>query len=151
MAGAGAMTDVLRDAGCDVASFDIEPRREDITQADTMAPGFFEQVAVSGHGDASVITNPAFSLAAGLWRRTRSFVRVALLVRITWLERTKDREDVSDPVRLIIVPRPKFTGKGSDSATVVWACWGGWQPGIVRLTRDDKRALEQPAVRRLIA
>ncbi len=142
MAGANAITNVLRDeAQCDVTAYDIAPRGEGIIYADSLVPGF---LAERRQPHLTVVTNPAFSLAAELWRQTRTFTRVALLVRITWLERCKDREDVADPVRLIVLPRVKFTGKGSDSATVVWACWGDWPPGIVRLTRSDLKALEQP-------
>lgn len=136
-AGAGAMVDVLREAGCVVAAFDIEPRREDISPVDTLTPGFFEQIAATHGTDISLVSNTPFSLAASYQRRGQMFRRTALLVRITWLERTRDRADIPDPVRLIVLPRPKFAGKGSDSATCVWACWGDWQPGIVRLSRED--------------
>lgn len=153
MAGANAMTRVLADEGdCIVAAFDIEPRAEGITQADTLAPGFFEQIQQQfDQDDISVVTNAPFSKAAALWRRTRFFRRVAILVRITWLERTNDREDVSDPTRVIVLPRPKYTGKGSDSATSVWACWGDFEPGVVRLSHRDKaRLMSGPSDWRLL-
>jgi len=146
MAGANAMTRVLADeGGCTVAAFDIEPRADGITQADTLAPNFFVPLAMTHDGSTiSVITNPPFSKAAALWRHAQFFRRTALLVRITWLERTKDRDDVPDPVRVIVLPRPKFTRQGSDSATVVWACWGDWPPGIVRLGHHDRNQLLLP-------
>ncbi len=147
-AGRAAMSFVLlEDAGCEVTSYDIAPRHAGVVKADTLAAGFFETATATP--DVSLITNPPFSLAAEYWRRGKAFRRVALLVRITWLERTKDRQDVEDPVRVIVLPRPKFVGKGSDSATCVWACWGDWKPGIVRLSHDDKKRLQAP--RRAVA
>lgn len=138
MAGCGAMAGVLVEAGCQVAAFDIEPRADGIAQIDTMTPGFFEQIAVTHGRDLAIITNPPFSLAADLARRALRFVRVALLVRITWLEMTRDRCDIPDPDLVLVLPRPTFIGKGSDSATCVWACWGEWaQSGVVRLSRED--------------
>lgn len=141
MAGAGAMVHVLNERVRAVHAFDIEPRRNDIAQADAFGPDGLDAYSA----DWSVVTNPPFSRAAELWRAGCSFRRLAMLVRITWLERCADREDVDDPKRVLVLPRPKFVGKGSDSATVVWACWGEWAPGIVRLTRSDKARLERKA------
>ena len=139
------MVDVLRAASCDVAAFDVEPRRSDVRGVDTLALGFFGKIAAVHGTGIALVTNPPFSLAAEYWRRGQMFRRTALLVRITWLERTKDREDVADPVRVIVLPRPKFTGKGSDSATCAWCCWGDWKPGVVRLSHGDRARLQQPA------
>jgi hypothetical protein len=96
-AGAFAMGDVLASAGgCEVSAFDIEPRSPFVYAADTLAAGFFESIACDRHRTA-VITNTPFSLASDYWRQTQGFGLVALLVRITWLEACKDREDVRDP------------------------------------------------------
>ena len=134
--GENAITRVLQaEAGCCVSAFDIEPRDAGVTQADTLTPGFFEHIAVKYGSEIAIVTNTPFSAAAKYWRRTQHFALVALLVRITWLEPAKDREDVRDPDAIIIVPRVRFTGPGAidpetgkpytggDSATVCWAIW----------------------------
>lgn len=147
-AGAGAMVDVLVEADCIVAAFDIEPRRDDITQLDTCMPGIFEQIRLGYGADLALITNPPFSRASEYQRRGALFRRTALLVRLSWLERTRDRLDVPDPVRLIVLPRPRFIGRGEDMVTVAWACWGDWAPGIIRLSRKDCEGLDAPAFSR---
>lgn len=169
-AGANAMTRVLADeGGCDVAAFDIEPRADGIMRADTLTPGFFEQIAakyltpggnvLADGRQIAVVTNTPFSKAADYWRRTRHFGLVALLVRITWLEKTHNREDVGDPDQIVIVPRTTFTGPGAidpetgkpltggDSATVCWSIWrldDAWfgRP-IIRVGRREKADLER--------
>lgn len=162
-AGANAITRVLEsEAGCVVSAFDIEPRDPRVTQADTLTPGFFEQIALAMDATTlALVTNPPFSLAAAYARRSVLFGLTALLVRITWLEATKDREDIRDPDAVIVLPRGRFTGPGAtnpltgepysggDSATVIWAIWSQTPllPGfaIRRVNRREKAELEQPA------
>lgn len=148
MAGANAMTNVLREAGCRVLSFDINPREDSIVPADTMQPDFWTRWKATEGLRTSVVTNPAFSHVAGLWRLTQDFRRVVLLARITWLEKTNDRADVADPVRVIILPRPSFDGKGADSTTAAWLCWGDFEPGLIRLSREECRRFETDPIRR---
>lgn len=143
-AGAGWMVDVLTEHfGRDqVAAFDVQPDRADVTAADTMQPGFFEQVALATERQSTaLITNPPFSLLASYARRGRMFGLTALLGRITWLEPTKDREDIRDPDRVIVLPRTSFGGpsakKSSDSATAAWFIWGDVAKGIARVKRSD--------------
>lgn len=141
-----------------VAAFDIEPRHPGVLQVDTMTPGFFEQIAVKH--DASqiaLVTNPPFSLATSYARRGQVFAATALLVRLSWLEAAKGRDDITAPGQIIVVPRPKFTGpgacdpdtgepyKGGDSVTVCWCVWrrylAAFNP-IVRISRSEKAELE---------
>ncbi len=150
-AGAGWMRDVIGEyvGHRNVAAFDIEPAAEGITQADTLRPGFFEALAqTTDLSRCALITNPPFSQAAAYWRRGQLFALTALLVRVTWLEATKDREDIPDPDRVIVLPRTKFggpaAGQSSDSATAAWMIWGDVTPGVTRVTRSQIDALKQP-------
>ncbi len=159
-AGANAIGRVLADeAGCAVSAYDIEPRDRRVSQADTLSKGFFSEDCWPDAAVSAVVTNTPFSLAAEYWRRTRHFALVVLLVRITWLEATKEREDIADPDALIIVPRAKFTGpgaidpetnepyEGGDNATVCWAIWSrqAFLPTVAirRVNRKEKAELER--------
>jgi hypothetical protein len=153
-AGANAITHVLTAAGCEVAAFDIEPRADGVLAVDTTTPGFFEQIATKHDPKRiALVTNPPFSRAAHYSRVGQMFDLCVLLVRLSWLESTRDREDLPDPDALIILPRLKFTGPGAidpdtgkpytggDSVTV---CWAIWAPGsrwpsrpIVRVSRKE--------------
>jgi len=91
-----------------------------------------------------VVTNPPFSLAANILATTLKHVkRVALLLRLSFLEPTKNREALlhrHPPSGIIILPRWSFTGSGSDSCTCAWMLWGlPMSPAIqvtTRLRRD---------------
>jgi hypothetical protein len=160
-AGANRMGRVLAaDAGCVVDAFDLEPRdamvrRQDATDCawwSTIAPGW------------TLVTNPAFSMAAALfraaWRPDRT---IALLLRLSWLEAAQDRADIPDPAALLVVPRPRFiqspafeaqrraTGKpwGGDNVTCAWAIWNHrdaclTRHPIQRVTRAQKVQLDAP-------
>ena len=143
-AGAGWMVDVLAEhVGRErIAAFDVAPERDDITQADTLMPGFFELIAIKYHDrQIALITNPPFSALASYLRRGQSFEVVALLGRLSWLEPTKDREDCPNPDLVIVLPRSGFGGpyakKGTDSVTVAWFVWGSARKGIVRVRRSE--------------
>jgi hypothetical protein len=133
-AGAGAIVEVLRhDGKAGVIGFDIEPRAGGIVQADTIA--LTDWTKLGAIAPSALVTNPPFSLAANYWRLGRAFDVTVLLVRQTWLEVSRDREDISDPDAMVLMPRVKFTGPGaidpetgkpytsSDSAACCWAIW----------------------------
>lgn len=158
-AGANAITNTLVCHGdCAVKPFDIEPRAPLMPAADTSVQSFWDaQVKAHDYRETAVVTNTPFSLASKYWHLTRGFGLVALLVRLSWLEATVERETVDDPDNLIILPRQKFTGPGAidpetgkpytggDSVTVAWALWfkGAYflrpaQP-IIRVSRHRLR------------
>lgn len=156
MAGAGAMTRVLVDeAHCRVQSFDIEPRAAGIGRDDSLTPGFWSRpdLGLAEHArSTAVVTNPCFSRAADVVRLAiaSGVGIVAIVARLSFLEACDGRDDLPDPDGLIVVPRPSFTGGGSDSVTVAWFVWH--HPdlrahravrGIYRLTRKDKAQLER--------
>jgi hypothetical protein len=161
-AGANRLAVVLADeGGCRVNSFDIAPRHpavlpHDATDHDwwaTIPPGW------------TLVTNPAFSIAAALLRAAWHAERtIALFVRLSWLEATQDRADViPDPQALVVVPRPTFiqspefealrraTGKpwGGDTVTCAWVIWNHrdarlTRHPIQRVTRAQKAQLHTP-------
>lgn len=158
-AGAGAVADVLRaDGGCQVSAFDMAPRREGIGSSDTIGADYshwFYSPALA------VVTNPPFSRAAELWRLAHAnrTPLIALLLRLSWLEATQDREDIPSPQTVIVLPRPKFiesleaqairiaAGKAwnGDTVTSAWCIWHPAAPalGVIRVTRAEKRELER--------
>lgn len=76
-----------------------------------------------------VVTNPPFSLAAQIVPLAYEFagVGVAMLLRLSYLEPTKDRGawlNKYPPTKLIVLPRISFTGDGkTDSVTCAWMVW----------------------------
>lgn len=124
---------VLADAGLHVISNDIDSSK-----------------AASHHFDASteaawtclrepvdwVVTNPPYTapLPMEILKRalTHARVGVALMLRISWLEPTKDPKkhprgpflSERPPDMYLVMPRHSFTGNGSsDSATTAWMIW----------------------------
>jgi hypothetical protein len=75
------------------------------------------------------VTNPPFSLAVKILNNAFRYsnVGVAFLLRLSFLEPTKERERflVSHPPnKLIVLPRYSFTGDGkTDSVTCAWMIW----------------------------
>ncbi len=83
-----------------------------------------------------VITNPPFTspLPMEILKRARMFARVgvALMLRISWLEPTKNEKkhprgpwlSAHPPDKYLVMPRHSFTGNGqSDNATTAWMIW----------------------------
>lgn len=76
-----------------------------------------------------VITNPPFSSAYPITTTayTKARIGIAMLLRLSFLEPTYDRQDWLDrnpPNLLIVLPRISFTGDGkTDSVTVAWMVW----------------------------
>lgn len=160
-AGANRMTAVLANEGrCPCVAFDIEPRHPAVSRQDATDRAWWATIAPGW----TLVTNPAFSMAAELFRAAWHEDRtIALFLRLSWLEAAKDREDIPDPHALIVVPRPKFiqspefqarreaTGKpwGGDNVTCAWAIWNHRDASLTahpiqRVTRKDKARLEIP-------
>ena len=124
-AGAGWMSNVLAER-CTVVASDIAP----------MAPGVHVRDALRDEAPACdwVVTNPPFNLAGRILARALTVTpRVALLVRMTFLEATRDRADLlaeNPPARVIVLPRTDFPRgddrpqRGTDSVPPVWLVWG---------------------------
>jgi hypothetical protein len=76
-----------------------------------------------------VITNPPFNAAHQIVPQAVKFARVgvAMLLRLSWLEPTADREDFLSgypPSQMIVLPRYSYTGNGkTDSVTSAWMIW----------------------------
>lgn len=83
-----------------------------------------------------VITNPPWNLASEIAQLAlRYSTNVALLLRLTFLEATKNRQWLCEhpPKALIVLPRISFNGTGqTDSCVPAWLLWGKWitRPGI---------------------
>ena len=77
---------------------------------------------------AWIISNPPFKAALEIVQRALDMdVNVAMLLRISFLEPTKQREKFllkRPPSGIIYLPRYSFTGNGkSDMSTVAWMLW----------------------------
>ena len=76
-----------------------------------------------------VVTNPPFSGALPILQHALAHATagVALLVRISFLEPTFDRQDFlaeNPPSRIVVLPRHSFSGDGAtDSVTCGWLIW----------------------------
>lgn len=74
-----------------------------------------------------VITNPPFFLVGEMINYCLDYCRAgfALLVRLSVLEVCKGRErlSIAPPQRTIVLPRIRFSGRGTDSVTCAWLVW----------------------------
>lgn len=94
---------------------------------DATQPEVWRTVACEDGVDWAVF-NPPFNAALPMlkYALATAQVGVAALLRLSFLEPTKDRGPFLKqypPTKLIILPRVKFVGKGSDSVTCAWVCW----------------------------
>lgn len=163
-AGASRMATVLAaEGGCPTVAFDIFPRHPAVSKQDATDRAWWATI----DPQFTLVTNPAFSMAAELFRAAWHEQRtIALFLRLSWLEAAEDRKDIPDPHALIVVPRPKFiqspefqalreaTGKpwGGDNVTCAWAIWNHRDNGlrahpIHRVTRQEKAKFESAADR----
>lgn len=117
------------------------------THRDATDPDFWRKLRHGNHLDW-VITNPPFSKAKIILDHAlRNADNVALLLRLSFLEPTLDRQDLLSecpPDALIVLPRHSFTGDGkSDSVTCAWMVWGDDIPlesqGIHVIRKPDLR------------
>lgn len=122
-AGMGALAHPLEDQGHKVTTADLDAGSSAELQLDAgahqWAPGSFD----------GVITNPPFRHAPRIIRNLLEVPRYfgAYLLRLSFLEATKNRADLISPGRglwrVIVTPRYSFDGKGTDSVTTAWFVW----------------------------
>lgn len=121
-AGGGALVDPLRRRGCEVITGDIDGRLKWDHQWD-FANGAIPILSRIG----AVVTNPPYNVAEGVVRRALLIApRVAMLLRLTWLEPCRSRRDLLERLTFVcpLHPRPSFTDdRRTDSATVAWFVW----------------------------
>lgn len=167
-AGNGAISNVLRmerrNGTARVIEWDIQPRFTDVKTVDATQPEPWADLELAP--GAWCVTNPAFSIATKILQL--ALVRglnVALLLRVTYGEPCKDREDLvgrslpylqlltgepdsgRGPDVRIVLPRTKFKGNGSDQATVSWMVYRNRQHASVleyRVKRSQIPALSEP-------
>ena len=157
-AGMGGIADVLERRGRPVIRCDIDPtasveNRVHDFLSDPYVGGFKMKYAAPSW----IITNPPYVTpdkrkASDFVRRALGIApRVAMLLRLSWLEPCADRADIfkdTPPSRLIILPRIAFKGPGgkgnrTDSVTSAWIVWdhddsdASVTPGISWVTRAD--------------
>lgn len=79
------------------------------------------------------VTNIPFCHSGTIpWRAIERGISAALLMRITFLEPTEDRQWLlrRPPDAMLALPRVSFTGTGNDSATCAWFVWGPVRPRV---------------------
>ncbi len=100
-----------------------------------------------------VVTNPPFSKAIEVVQAALAYGKVAMLLRLSFLEPTVDREEFLNacpPSKIHVMPRTSFTSDGkTDSVTVMWAVWD-WTPGSVTVAprRDTWDAMHKARTKR---
>ncbi len=76
-----------------------------------------------------IVTNPPFNQAMPILKQSFRCARigVAMLLRLTFLEPTKERSDflnANPPTRLIVLPRWSYkANRKTDSVTTAWMVW----------------------------
>jgi hypothetical protein len=134
------MRDTLRDeGGCLVWATDIAPMAAGVTEMDALAR------KDRWHG--WIVTNPPFNLALEIVQHALSLSpRVAILVRLSFLEPTRQRAPFLSrrpPDRVIITPRMRFPRgdelpqRGTDSVTTAWLVWGVAPGRVIISTKED--------------
>lgn len=90
-----------------------------------------------------VVTNPPFSSAQDIIPHAlaHSQIGIAMLLRLTYLEPTFKRGNwlssyapLMSNMIIFGSPRPSFTKKGTDSATVAWLVWKHGHEGGTKIT-----------------
>lgn len=123
--GDGSLTSQFKD--CHVVTNDIDREREATFYLDATLPSSW---ATFGVQHDWVCTNPPFNCAMDILKLAHSHanVGVALLLRLSFMEPTKERSDwlsLNPPQQQIILPRWKYdpNSKGTDSVTTAWFVW----------------------------
>ena len=126
--GQGAITDELRAIGrCRVETNDLLAIPGADFQLDATAPASWRRFSLSDW----VITNPPFSHAFPILQHAYAYTRggrgVAFLLRLSFLEPTRDRRAflvAHPPEGVLVLPRISFTGDGkTDNVTAAWFIW----------------------------
>ena len=141
-AGKGGIASPLARHGLDVMWQDIDKDGNALVIQDFMAPDH------QATGYDWIISNVPYQTedytAADFVRKALTLApKVAMLLRISWLEPCADRIDILEgnpPSLIIYLPRPSFNGpgrsNGTDTCTSVWAVWGV-PPGNVWIGRNQ--------------
>jgi hypothetical protein len=125
--GEGHISAVLKTVGCEVVTNDIDESfaadyHMDATQEDTWT-------AIGLDHDLDwIVTNPPFKKAFSVLQNAMKLTdNVAILVRLSFLEPTRDRQEflsANPPTDMIVLPRYSFTNDGkTDSVTCCWLAW----------------------------
>ena len=129
-----------------VITNDLDPLESAQTHEDASSASFWGSSRIAAavqwahqrKDDAWVVTNPPFSGASKIvYEALQAVPNVAMLLRVTWLEPTKDRIWLGrmSPTAMLVLPRFSFTGAGSDSSCCCWMLWGNVAPGIKVCTK----------------
>lgn len=119
--GDGAISNRLIEHGLSVDTNDINPSVDASTHLDYLSSAFSKR--------DWIVTNPPFSDAFEFLKLSLngSYVGVAMLLRLSFLEPTYDRGEFLSkvpPNYVIVLPRISFTGDGkTDSVTTAWMVW----------------------------
>lgn len=148
--GEDAIADVFRAHHVEVATNDFDPSRPAQTHLDARLNATWERFLAPATGGTPFwcVTNPPFNLADLIVPlAVRHLPAVAMLLRLSWLEPTEARAAflaAHPPLRLIVLPRHDFKGRGStDSVTSAWFIWardlpiGGGIDVVTKQERDD--------------
>ena len=127
-AGTGQITRILQESNAIVDEYDIDPELDYSGNTNFMDFTSLENVrTLKKRYYDSVVMNPPYSHAAKFIDHARLCAPVVCaLLRWTWLEPCGDRAEFLEmypPNRVIVLPRPKFAGKGADQATSAWFIW----------------------------
>ena len=124
--GKGHISNYLKQVGYKVITNDIDTNQIADTYYDASKPILY-QIKCD-----IVITNPPFNLATEILANSLKIAdEVIMLLRLSFLEPTKNRRDVMNRYKdnlvkvVIINPRPKFREDttNTDSVTVAWFIW----------------------------
>lgn len=142
-AGSGQIADQIIRDGHLVVTNDIDERFLGLNYYwDAATPEFYAHLKKNKFRFHWIITNPPFNRALDIAKcaMPHAVEGMALLLRITWLEPTKDRAPFlkeNPPNRIMVFgsPRPSYSGGKTDSATSAWFIWSdAIEPGIEFVT-----------------
>lgn len=129
--GNGHISNYLKQLGYKVLTNDIDKTKVSDYALD-VTDRFFWDVIEDTEAHPTVVTNPPFNAASTILENALEISdEVIMLLRLSFLETTKDRKDVMNKykdnlVKVVTVnPRPKFREDttNTDSVTVAWFVW----------------------------
>lgn len=136
-AGDGRLVHTLEHQGYHVIANDVNglhPHLYDMSHEESWA-----QMRVSYPDAKVVVSNPPYGIAPQVVRcaMATGYDHILFLLRLSWLERCKNRADIFDQQKLrrvLITPRLSFTDDGrKDCVTTAWFwfdCTGVWSPAL---------------------
>ena len=120
--GNGAMASMVGSRFERVITNDIDPKTPTANHYDLRRRFMWEMVRPDW-----TVTNPPFCHVGEALSLALDYSRsgVALLVRLSVLEVCKRRERIEafPPSKILVLPRIKFRGKGTDKVTCAWLVW----------------------------